>query len=66
MTEGSSVDTHSCSESFITDSAWILAEAIRSISSKNTQKYFVPNFEPTKHDINAWYKEVERAITSNN
>ncbi|CAB3230465.1 unnamed protein product [Arctia plantaginis] len=50
----------------LSESARVLAEAIRSVNSDRTQKYFVSNFDPTMHDIDVWCEEVERAKSSNN
>lgn len=64
--EGSSSDTNNHDARVVSESARILAEAIRSVNSDRTQKYFVSNFDPTIHDIDVWCEEVERARSSNN
>lgn len=62
----SSTNTNDHGMQVVSESARMLAEAIRSINSDKTQTYFVSNFDPTTHDIDVWCEEVERARSSNN
>lgn len=58
--------TASQNESSVTESARILAEAIKSLSQNHNQSYFVSCFDPAIHDIDVWCEEVERARLANN
>ncbi|XP_072934810.1 uncharacterized protein [Epargyreus clarus] len=58
--------TKSPNDPKITDSAQVLAEAIKSLTQGSNQHYFVSSFDPSINDIDVWCEEVERAKKANN
>lgn len=42
-----------------------IVEAIQSLKSVNTHSYYVSNFDPSVHDVDAWFSEVDRAKSTN-
>lgn len=43
----------------------MLADAIRSLQPNRSCSYYVSNFDPHIHDIDAWCEEVDRALAAN-
>lgn len=50
----------------VPESTRLIVDALKSISTSRSQSYFVSNFDPAIHDIDAWCQEVERAKNANN
>jgi len=53
-------------DTLLADSGRILIETIKNMSTATTHSYFISNFDPTVHDIDAWCQEVDRAKVTNN
>lgn len=46
-------------------SAEHIIEAIHSLKSTSTHHYYVSNFDPSIHDVESWFSEVDRAKLTN-
>lgn len=53
------------SELSTSDPTKYLVDALRSLQPIRTQNYFVSNFDPSIHNIDAWCEEVDRARETN-
>lgn len=42
-----------------------IVEAIQSLRSVSAHNYFISNFDPNLHDVEAWFSEVDRAKIAN-
>lgn len=42
-----------------------IVDAINSLKSVHTQRYYVSNFDPKVHNVDAWFEEVDRAQSCN-
>lgn len=42
-----------------------IVEAIQSLKSVSTNSYYVSNFDPSIHDVDSWFAEVDRARLAN-
>lgn len=42
-----------------------IVEAIQSLKSVSSRSYYVSNFDPSIHDVDTWFDEVDRARLSN-
>ncbi|CAG9123135.1 unnamed protein product [Plutella xylostella] len=47
------------------DSSRVLADLLSTISGSKPQHYYVSNFDPKIHDVDAWCEEVDRAQIAN-
>uniref|UniRef100_A0A2H1WBQ7 SFRICE_019665 n=1 Tax=Spodoptera frugiperda TaxID=7108 RepID=A0A2H1WBQ7_SPOFR len=67
--EGSSTTVHadnsSARGSEAVSTVTMLAEALRSLQPTRSHNYYVSNFDPNIHDIDAWCEEVDRAAIAN-
>ncbi|XP_050563099.1 uncharacterized protein LOC126912845 [Spodoptera frugiperda] len=67
--EGSSTTVHADSPSArgseTVSTVTMLAEALRSLQPTRSHNYYVSNFDPNIHDIDAWCEEVDRAAVAN-